>query len=96
MPNKHDLMSLTLLLVGWDPGDPHTWADEFKWLEKHHNGKLELLRLDIIAHGIREPIQLGNDGRVWDGHHRIYIANQLGIKRVPVEHIGEGKQWLKQ
>lgn len=30
-------------------------------------------------------IVLGNDGRVWDGHHRIVAARRLGFTHVPVE-----------
>lgn len=44
----------------------------------------------IRAEGIREPILLGNDGRVWDGHHRITVARHLGIRDVPVEFSGGG------
>lgn len=35
---------------------------------------------------VQEPVLLGNDGRVWDGHHRIVAARRLGFTEVPVEH----------
>ncbi|QDK01280.1 ParB-like nuclease domain protein [Microbacterium phage WaterT] len=38
--------------------------------------------------GMREPILLGNDGRVWDGHHRVVVAMHLGLDSVPVEFSG--------
>jgi ParB-like chromosome segregation protein Spo0J len=44
--------------------------------------------MSIEKTGIREPILLGNDGRVWDGHHRITAAHQLGIEEVPIKHVG--------
>ena len=31
------------------------------------------------------PILLGNDGRVWDGHHRLVAARRMGIASVCVE-----------
>jgi hypothetical protein len=42
-----------------------------------------------IGHSMRiekqwDPISLGNDGRVWDGHHRIVAAMQRGITKVLV------------
>src|SRR5690606_22968569 len=43
----------------------------------------------IREEGIREPILLGTDGRVWDGHHRITVAMHLGLESVPVEFAGE-------
>lgn len=34
---------------------------------------------------IDSPVLLGNDGRIWDGHHRIVAARRLGIADIPVE-----------
>jgi hypothetical protein len=34
---------------------------------------------------IEQPICLGDDGRVWDGHHRVVAAVRLGFDRLPVE-----------
>ena len=34
---------------------------------------------------IEQPVCLGDDGRVWDGHHRIVAARRLGFAEVPVE-----------
>jgi ParB-like chromosome segregation protein Spo0J len=39
---------------------------------------------DISANGVREPILLGDDGRVWDGHHRICAAIELNLTELPV------------
>jgi hypothetical protein len=33
------------------------------------------------------PILLGNDGRVWDGHHRICAALTLGLQTVRVDVV---------
>lgn len=34
---------------------------------------------------ITQPVCLGSDGRVWDGHHRIVAAMRLGFDDIPVE-----------
>jgi hypothetical protein len=34
---------------------------------------------------VEQPVCLGSDGRVWDGHHRIVAARRLGFASVPVE-----------
>lgn len=34
---------------------------------------------------VTQPICLGTDGRVWDGHHRLVAAKRLGFERVPIE-----------
>lgn len=45
---------------------------------------------DIEANGITNPVLLGSDGRVWDGHRRIVIAGEVGVE-IPYE-IVEGDQ----
>lgn len=34
---------------------------------------------------VEQPVCLGSDGRVWDGHHRIVAAHRLGFETIPVE-----------
>lgn len=34
---------------------------------------------------VTQGVLLGNDGRVWDGHHRIVAARRLGLTSVPLE-----------
>jgi hypothetical protein len=49
----------------------------------HYQRRLEA---HIAQQGrIDQPICLGSDGRVWDGHHRITAARRLGIETIPVE-----------
>lgn len=47
----------------------------------------ERLRADIEAHGIRQPIELDENGDVLDGHHRKAIAFKLGIDCPSVEVV---------
>lgn len=83
-------MPLAELLAGWRPGSydlPWSWDDEVRdlvgrvvdpalpWAEF-----VESVRAD----GIQEPVSLGPDGRVWDGHHRVCAAIVLGLDAVPV------------
>ena len=64
-------------------GDEESWWLEALWLWLHHAGQMVGLTASILAHGVREPIQIGNDARVWDGHHRI-VAACLTFRSVPV------------
>jgi len=91
-------MTLTLiktreLVQNWRPGSyDWTWADECADLSQQHRTAVILSR--ILKEGIGfadnvEPILLGDDGRVWDGHHRICLALSLGIEELYVEVIGK-------
>lgn len=80
---------LPSLLTVFTPGDDMTWPEQFEWLRVHHSTRLRMLAKEIKAEGIREPILLGSDGRVWDGHHRLAVAMRLDIKQVPVVFSGE-------
>lgn len=62
------------------------WTEEYDNLIDQADTRKLLERIRV--EGIREPILLGNDGRVWDGHHRIVIAMHLGLDSVPVEFSG--------
>lgn len=66
-----------------------SWEEEHDDIEERTPGKLDLLAQDIRWNGIKEPIILGDDGRVWDGHHRILAATIVGLGAVPVEFSGD-------
>lgn len=63
----------------------HTWQTELRdmWGPNHRKTTLALMD-DILANGITTPIHIGDDGRLWDGHHRIAVAIALGIDSIPV------------
>lgn len=63
-----------------------SWQDEYRQLIDRT--VTQRLLADVREVGIKEPILLGTDGRVWDGHHRITVAMHLGIDSVPVEFAG--------
>lgn len=67
----------------WNVGSGEwTWPEEMRRLSSptgpHYQNFIEVFR-DISVHGIKEPVLLGPDRRVWDGHHRIVIAGMHNI-----------------
>lgn len=84
-------MPLAQVVTFWRPGsEDWSWAEEYEHImtdQAHVTDKIRervqkegIIFLDHVA-----PILLGNDGRVWDGHHRICIAIEMGIPDVMVE-----------
>lgn len=83
-------MRVADIIANYRPGsrdDAWTWDDEATELFTHGDmaGRTSLLLADIEANGVHDPVMLGSDGRVWDGHHRIVCALRLGIESLPVE-----------
>lgn len=79
-------MPLQAILARWQVGSGEwTWDQEFDDLWQRDGAALDLLAASVQEAGFREPILLGNDGRIWDGHHRLAVAQRLGIEHVPVE-----------
>lgn len=68
-------------------------SGDWSWQEEHDQLYARpyqvALTEKIAQEGIREPVLLGSDGRVWDGHHRICAAMHLGLDAVPVEWASE-------
>lgn len=75
---------LPALLTTFKDGDEHGWDVEFAYLDGIHADKLAALEQSIATYGIREPVLIGSDGRIWDGHHRLRVAHRLGFATVPV------------
>lgn len=85
-------VSLISLLDVFTSGDEWDWEEEFSYLWSNHGERMDYLANSIQETGIQTPILLGNDGRVWDGHHRLAAAYSLGIHRVPVVFSGEEEE----
>jgi hypothetical protein len=91
-------MSLKHVLTNWRPGSHDwTWREEFNDLRMNpdHSAVTDAVRRRVESEGIDfadhfAPVLLGSDGRVWDGHHRLCIAADLGIQTLRVEVAGEG------
>lgn len=59
----------------------------------HHQLELEA---HLREHGLTQGVCLGDDGRVWDGHHRIVAARRLGIQLIPLESPLEAEERFRR
>lgn len=73
-----DLLSMPCLCPSEPPGP---------WIECDTPGHYQLMLEEHLrrAGRVDQPICLGDDGRVWDGHHRVVAAIRLGFDRLPIE-----------
>lgn len=84
-------LPIAQVITFWRPGSHDwTWKDEYVDLHLHHSRRLQAIRRRVIEDGFKfldhvSPILLGSDGRVWDGHHRICLAIELGEPFLNVE-----------
>jgi hypothetical protein len=71
------------------------WPTEWAEIAQHDAGMaIAALITDIATRGITTPLLLGDDGRVWDGHHRLFVARLLGIRDLPVEYGHDLARWI--
>jgi ParB-like chromosome segregation protein Spo0J len=71
---------------GWKPGSHEpswTWTNEID--EQVNRSEMNEMLRSVKEEGVKDPVLLGSDGRVWDGHYRI-IAAMLLHRSVPVEY----------
>ena len=81
-----EFMRVEELLATVKDGDEHGWETEFRILRETHGHRNRELASSILRTGIREPLLIGDDGRLWDGHHRLYAAYWMGYTHVPVKY----------
>jgi hypothetical protein len=68
------------------PGLRDTWAAEWEDIRRSTPPDAwDKLIEDLDENGIEKPILLGYDGRVWDGHHRLWWAMTHDHDIIPVE-----------
>jgi ParB-like chromosome segregation protein Spo0J len=84
--SERDEMSLQEILTTYQDGDGIGWPAALAWVRTYHATKIAELTIDVANRGFQEPISLGTDGRVWDGHHRLAVAEALGWKHLPILH----------
>jgi len=78
-------MLLADLLRDYTTGDQGDWIEERTYLEQIHAEHLAELRVSVARDGIREPVRLcRTEMRIIDGHHRILVAEDLGLREIPV------------
>lgn len=83
-------LPLGAITGGWADGDEIGWFNEFSYLAENDGEHLAELEADIRANGVRDPLLLGNDGRVWDGHHRILVAYRVGLPGLECDLVPAG------
>lgn len=83
-------------LQAFAPVSGHSWQDERTWLEENHPRRVARLRRLIAVEGIEDPIRVCfSSHQVVDGHHRVIVAQDLGIELVPVANAWEkGADWM--
>ncbi|MCS6570346.1 hypothetical protein NYQ35_16185 [Curtobacterium flaccumfaciens pv. flaccumfaciens] len=87
---------LAQILAFWRPGSHDwSWADEYADLMGRDRAKTDAVQERVAAEGYGfldyvSPVLLGNDGRVWDGHHRICLAIKEAVPSLMVE-LTEGQ-----
>lgn len=83
--------SLAHIVAFWRPGSADwTWADEYLDLTSRRETQAIRDRVDVEGVGFDDhvqPVLLGSDGRVWDGHHRIVIALERDIPYLMVKVV---------
>jgi len=74
-----------------EPGDQDwSWNSQFRYLQDPENGHTEQLRKlfwDIKYSGQEEPVQVGPDSRLWDGHRRVWAIVALGLPTIKVDYV---------
>lgn len=50
--------------------------------------RLNLIELSLKKLGFVLPLFATNEGEIISGHQRHYVAKKMGLKKVPVEFIG--------
>ena len=87
-PEALQTISVAEILASWKPGSQEwTWAEECDDLKDRPETK-RIETWCLIAGwdfaDSRHPVILGDDGRVWDGHHRICLAIKHGVSTLNV------------
>lgn len=71
------LVGVAWILENFTTGDERTWDEEVADID------LSGTRASFAEHGIVNPVTLGTDGRVLDGHHRLLVAREEGVAFIP-------------
>lgn len=85
IPKDFDL-PLATVTSRYRDGDEHGWDTEFGIIHREFPADLLGIRRSMEAEGQMNPVLLGSDGRVWDGHKRLAAATDLGWKTVKVTY----------
>lgn len=86
--NRPQMMRAAEVMSTVGPGDGQAWAQELAFLWTTLRYRVLDVMDSVLAVGFREPIVLGREGRLWDGHHRLAVALALDLE-VPVTYAGK-------
>lgn len=86
-PAPPTMVPLAEFLATIGDGDEHGWETEFAWLDEHDPDGIAALAASVREEGIKVPVPVGPDGRIWDGHHRVRVAVLLNLPAIPVEFV---------
>lgn len=93
MPDRPIVVSkpLAQIITFWRPGS-FEWSWEEEYADIFARPETKNIEALVDAQGIGfldhvAPVLLSNNGRVWDGHHRICIAIKRGIPSLMVELV---------
>lgn len=86
------VVQVDAVLAAFRPGSqdpPWDWAHETRWVADDvdsttgqpgaYQARLEDHLRALPGPGCGHRIHLGDDGRIWDGHHHLIAATRLGI-----------------
>lgn len=70
----------------------HAWTDEIAWCWENEPDYMAALVGAIERDGQRKPVMIGDDDRLWDGHHRVAAADRLGRDVLVVRYTDLSEQ----
>lgn len=82
-------MSPQEIMSAYRPGshpEPWNWLNEMLDIARRDSVQMESM---FKGEPSTDPVLLGNDGRVWDGHHRIIVALLRGDASIPYTNAEE-------
>lgn len=77
MTEVEPLKDFLLRINPGSQGPDWTWYDEAYYLWATDRLPIERLMDSIQKEGQKEPVLVGDDGRLWDGHHRVVALMRL-------------------
>lgn len=78
------------LIASFADGDEKGWHEELQYLWFDDRERTMQLLDEVGRVGaIEQPVVIGTDNRVWDGHHRIAVALALSLP-LPVVFMKQG------
>lgn len=82
-----EMMTAEYLMEVARDGDGIGWSNELRRIWSEDRDKTLALMDRVMAEGFLAPVEIGVDGRLWNGHHRVAVAAALGIM-LPVARVG--------